>query len=92
MRRLMLEEESEEIRSYHACDRRGCTRVFRESDGYSDFFENRFDDTRASVRTCPQCQAVLYLAEVDHARKIEIWECPRTGCDFSGPFPSPSAR
>lgn len=92
MRRAMLEEDSEEVRSYHACERRDCTRVFRDSNGYSDWIEGRFDDSRASVRRCPRCGAVLYLAEVDHSRKIEIWECPRKQCDFSEERASPSAQ
>jgi len=92
MRRVMLEEESEEVRTYHACQRRDCTRVFRDFDGYSDLIQGGFDSSRASVRTCPQCGAVLYLAEVDCSQKIETWECPRKECDFSGDSASPSAR
>ena len=92
MRRMMLEEDSEEIRSYHGCERRECTRVFRDSWGYSDWTDGRFDETRASVRNCPACGTVLYLAEVDQSRKIETWECPRTGCEFCEEFPSPAAR
>lgn len=52
MRRVMLEENSEEIRTYHACERRDCTRVFRDRSGYSDWIEGVFDDSRASVREC----------------------------------------
>jgi hypothetical protein len=92
MRRMVLEEDSEEIRSYHSCARRDCTRVFRDSNGYSDLIEGDFDDSRASVQTCPRCGAVLYLAEVDHSQKIETWVCPQTGCDLSEEYPSPSAR
>lgn len=92
MQRRMLEEDSEEIRSYHACDRRDCTRVFRDSIGYLDWIEGEFDDSRTSARACPQCGAVLYLAEVDHTRKIETWECPQSGCGFSEQYPSPSGR
>lgn len=92
MRRVMLEEDSEEVRSYHACERRGCTRIFREFSGYSDLFQGGFDDSRASVRTCPQCGAVLYLAEVDHSQKIETWECTQNGCEFSEGYASPSAQ
>lgn len=92
MRRVMLEEDSEEVRSYHACLRRDCTRVFRESNGYSDWTEGEFDSSRASVRTCPQCGAVLYLAEVDHSQKIETWECPQKECDFSNECLPPSGR
>lgn len=92
MRRMAFEGDSEDARSHYACCRRDCTRVFRDSGGYSDFFEDKFDNTRASVRTCPRCEAILYLSEVDNAHKMEIWECPQTGCDFSGEFPSPSAR
>ena len=92
MRRMMLEEQAEEVRSYHACDRRDCTRVFRDSSGYTDWIDGRFDESRAFIRKCPACGAVLYLAEVDHLRKIETWECPRSGCAFSDEFPSPAAR
>jgi hypothetical protein len=92
MCRVMLEEDSEELRSYHVCDRHDCTRIFRDSNGYSDWTEGEFDDSRASVRTCPRCGAVLYLAEVDHSQKVETWECPQNVCDFSGEYPSPSAR
>ena len=88
----MLEEDSEEVRSYHACARRDCTRIFRDSDGYTDRMQGGFDDSRASVRTCPQCGAVLYLAAVDRSLKIEAWECPRNECDFSEERASPSAR
>lgn len=88
----MLEEDSDEIRSYHGCDRRDCTRVFRDSSGYADRVDGEFDESRASIRRCPACGAVLYLAEVDRSRKIETWECPQTDCAYSEEFPSPSAR
>lgn len=92
MRRMMLEEESEEIRAYHGCERRDCTRVFRDSFGYSDWIDREFDQSRALVKRCPNCEAILYLAEVDQFRKIETWECPQAGCRFSEEFPSPSGR
>jgi len=92
MRRVMLEEDSQEVRSYHACERRDCTRIFRDFDGYTDLIQGSFDDSRASVRTCPLCGAVLYLAEVDHPKKIETWECPQKECDFSEECASPSSR
>jgi hypothetical protein len=92
MRRMMLEEDSEEVRSYHACDRPDCTRVFRDCNGYSDFIGGEFDDSRVLIRTCPQCQAVLYIAEVDHSQKIETWECLHANCDFSEDVSSPAAR
>ena len=88
----MLKEDSAEIRSFHACERRDCTRIFCESTGYSDRVDGEFDDARAEVRSCPSCGAGLYLSEVDHTRKIETWECPHPGCDFSEDYPSPSGR
>jgi hypothetical protein len=88
----MLEEDSEEIRSYHACERRACTRVFRDSFGYLDWVDGKFDASRASVRNCPACGAILYLADVDESRKIETWECPQMRCEFTKEFPSPAAR
>jgi hypothetical protein len=92
MQRVMLEEDSEKVRSYHVCERRDCTRIFHEADGYADLVQGGFDNSRASVRMCPLCGTVVYLAEVDHSRKVEIWECPQNGCDFSKGYPSPSAR
>jgi|SRR5579862_875222 len=92
MRRVMLEEDSDDVRSYHACERRDCTRIFRDSNGYSDRTEGQFDGSRASTRTCPRCGATLYLAEVDRSQKVEIWECPQKECNFSEEYPSPSAR
>ena len=92
MRRMMLEEDAEEVRSYHSCERRDCTRVYRDSSGYSDWNDGAFDQSRAFVRRCPTCGAILYLAELDRSRKIETWECPEIRCTFSEEFPSPSAR
>ncbi len=92
MQRVMLEEDAEEVRSFHACERRDCARVFRECGGYSDWIEGEFDESRSYSRTCPQCGAVLYLAEVDHWQKVETWECARNECNFSEEYPSPSAR
>jgi hypothetical protein len=92
MRRVMLEEDAEAVRSCHTCERRDCTRVFRDSNGYSDWIEGQFDDSWASTQMCPRCGAILYLATVDRSQKIETWECPQTGCDFSEDHPSPSAR
>jgi ribosomal protein S27AE len=92
MRRVMLEEDSDEVRTYHACERRDCTRVFRDSNGYSDWAEGEFDESRASLRKCPRCGAVLYLAEVNHAQKTETWECPQKECSFSEECGSPSGR
>ena len=88
----MLEEDWEEVRSFHACERRGCTRIFRQLDGYTDLTRGEFDDSRASVRACPLCSAAIYLAEVDHSQKIETWECPQEQCNFSEELLSPSAR
>lgn len=92
MQRMMLEDDSEEIRSYHACERRDCTRIFRPSIGYSDRTAGQFDASRSSARRCRRCGTALYLAEVDHTLKIETWECPEAGCDFAAEHPSPSAR
>lgn len=92
MRRGMLEEDSELVRSFHACVRPDCTRVFRESSGYSDWINGEFDHSRAAVRICSRCGAVLYLAEVDHAKKLEIWECPQNECGSSEECASPAAR
>ena len=92
MQRLMLEEDSEDVRSYHACQRRDCTRIFRDFDGYTDLIEGAFDSSRATIRACSRCGAVLYLAEVDRLQKIEIWECPQKECSSSEEYPSPSAR
>ena len=92
MQRRMLDEGSDKVCSFHACDRPDCTRVFRDSCGYLDRIEGNFDHSRASVQRCPQCGSALYLADVNHTQKIETWECPQTGCDFSADQPSPSAR
>jgi ribosomal protein S27AE len=92
MRRMVFEEDSEETRSYHACGRRDCTRVFRDPTGYSDLIEGESYDSRVSAQICPRCGAVLYLADVEHSQKIETWECPQPGCDFSDEYPFPSAR
>lgn len=92
MRRVMLEEDAEQVRSYHACERSGCTRVFRDSGGYSDRIEDAFDESRICAQRCPRCGAVLYLAEADRERKVETWECPGDGCDFSEEYPSAAAR
>ena len=88
----MLEEDTEKVRSYHACVRRDCTRIYRDFDGYSDRIEGKFDNSRASLQTCPRCGAVLYLAVVNRSQKVETWECPQSECDFSEDYPSPSAR
>jgi hypothetical protein len=92
MQRMMLEEDSQDVRSYHACDRPGCTRIFRPSTGYSDITEGEFDESRGSVKVCPRCGSGLYVAEADHALKTEIWECPEAGCEYSAEHRSPSAR
>ena len=92
MNRMMLDEDLDEIRSFHACGRQNCTRVFRDSAGYLDYVEGGFDDSRPSIHRCPCCGSVLYLAEVDHSQKIETWECPQADCEFSENHSSPSAR
>ena len=92
MRRVMLEESQSEVRSYHTCERRDCTRVFRDSDGYTDLVPGGFDDSRGSVRMCPRCGAVTYLADVDQPSKTETWECPQKDCSFTEEHVSPSGR
>jgi hypothetical protein len=93
MRRLMLNNSGPgAVESFHTCERRDCTRVFREGNGYSDRVGVRFDDSRACSRPCPGCAAILYLADVDHALKMENWECPQLTCDYSEDIPSPSSR
>ena len=88
----MLEEDSEAIRSYHVCERRDCRRVFRDDSGYTDISDGQFDESRSSIKPCPVCGSILYLAEVDHAQKIEIWECPKSDCTHSEEIQSPSGR
>jgi hypothetical protein len=93
MRRVMLEESaSEETRSFHQCERRDCSRIFRGGYGYSDFADGRFDATRSSFRRCPICAGTLYLAEVDQVLKAETWDCAETGCDHSEDIFSPASR
>ncbi len=88
----MIEEDSEAIRSYHACQRRDCTRVFRDESGYSDMVDASFDESRSSAKLCPICGSILYLAEVDPQQKVETWECPQSECSHSEEDRSPSGR
>lgn len=89
----MLERpELEDSQSFHQCQRSGCSRIFRDGYGYSDFANGHLDDSRVSSRTCPTCGAKLYLAEVDHARKVETWECAGKDCDFNREDFSPASR
>lgn len=92
MGRKMLEEDLEEIRSFHGCARTDCSRVFRDSAGYLDLVDGVFDESRSSVRRCPRCGSILFLAEVDQSQKVETWECPQADCDISEDRPSPSGR
>jgi ssDNA-binding Zn-finger/Zn-ribbon topoisomerase 1 len=93
MRRVMLEgPASEESQSFHQCERRDCRRIFRDGHGYSDFADGQFDASRVSSRECPTCGGTLYLAEANHALKVETWECAETACDYSEDLPSPSTR
>jgi len=93
MRRVMLEgSPSEETQSLHQCERRDCNRIFRDGYGYSDFADGHFDVSRVSSRKCPVCAGTLYLAEVDHVRKIETWDCAEIECDYTEDVSSPSSR
>ena len=91
MKHVMLEEDSVEVRSFYACQRHDCTRVFI-ANGYSDRTEGEFDDVRASVRRCPRCGSALYLSEVEQLKKIETWECSQGECNYSEESRSPSGR
>ncbi len=93
MRRVMLEgSAAEEAESFHQCERRDCDRIFRDGYGYSDFGHGEFDATRVAARQCPTCAGTLYLAEVDHTRKVETWDCAEVGCDHTEEVRSPSGR
>lgn len=93
MRHVMLEASAtEENQSLHQCERRDCHRIFRDAHGYLDFVDGRFDASRLSSRKCPKCRGLLYLSEVNHALKVETWECAQIACNFSQDIPSPSTR
>lgn len=93
MRRVMVEgAESEESQSFHQCERRDCSRIFRDGHGYSDFADGLFDASRFSSRECRLCGGTLYLAEVDGARKVETWECAEIECVYTEDAVSPSSR
>ena len=93
MRRVMLEESApDEAPSFHQCERRDCSRVFRDGHGYSDFADGNFDALRLSSRECPICGGTLFLAEVHQALKVETWECAEMECDHTERIPSPSSR
>ena len=89
----MLEDSStDETRSFHQCERRDCTRIFRYGYGYSDFADGHFDDSRMLERACSLCTGTLYLAEVDHTMKLETWECAEMECKYTEEIHSPSSR
>jgi len=89
----MLEESAaQKSQSFHQCERRDCNRVFRDGHGYSDFADGQFDASRVSARNCPACGGSLYLAEVDHTRKVETWECIEMECNYSEDILSPPSR
>ena len=93
MRRVMLEgNAAEQTQSFHQCERRGCSRIFRDGHGYSDYAEGQFDVSRVTSRECPTCGGTLYIAEVDRTRKFETWECAKMECNYSEDLPSPSSR
>jgi ssDNA-binding Zn-finger/Zn-ribbon topoisomerase 1 len=93
MRRVMLEDApSNETQSFHQCERRDCSRIFRAGYGYSDFGEGRFDAERVSSRKCPACGGTLYLCEVDRVLKVELWECTGMECSYSAEIRSPASR
>jgi hypothetical protein len=93
MQRVVIEEvASKESQSFHECERRDCSRIYREGNGYSDIVDGQFDNSRAHVRVCPACEGVLYLVEVDRVLKIENWECPQMSCNYMEKTPSPSSR
>ncbi len=93
MRRVMVEEsESEKGQSFHQCERRDCSRIFRDGYGYSDFADGRFDDSRMSARVCPKCSGTLYIAEVDRVRKVETWDCSEMKCNYTEAASSASSR
>jgi ssDNA-binding Zn-finger/Zn-ribbon topoisomerase 1 len=93
MRRVMLEQgAADETQSFHQCERCGCSRIFRDGHGYSDFVAGNFDASRMSSRECPTCGGTLYLAEVDQALKEETWECAEIECSYAEDVPSPSSR
>lgn len=85
-------EASEESQSLHQCGRRDCHRIFRDGLGYSDFADGQFDASRSSSRECPICGGTLYLADVDHALKVETWECAEIACSHAEDDPSPPSR
>lgn len=89
----MLEgSASEETPSFHQCERRDCDRIFRDGYGYSDFAGGQFDASRSSSRECRICGGTLYLIEVDHALKVETWECAEMDCAYTEDVASPSSR
>ena len=93
MRRVMLPDApSDDTGSFHQCQRRDCNRIFRDGHGYSDFTGGQFDESRSSFRICPSCGATLYLAEVEHTRKLETWDCAEIDCAYSEDTPAPSSR
>jgi hypothetical protein len=93
MRRVMLEERAAgETETFHQCKRTGCSRIFRDGQGYSDYADGQFDASRVSSRECPTCRGTLYLAEVDKALKVETWECAEMECNYSEDVASPSSR
>jgi hypothetical protein len=93
MRRVMLEERAAQgTESFHQCERPGCSRIFRDGQGYSDYADGQFDVSRVSSRQCPTCAGTLYIAEVDHGLKVETWECAEVECNYVEDVASPSSR
>jgi hypothetical protein len=93
MRRVSLDgSASQESQSFHQCERRDCHRIFRDGYGYSDFAGGQFDESRSSLRECRICGGILYLSEVNHALKVETWECVEIECNYNEDVPSPASR
>jgi len=83
---------SEETQTFYQCQRRGCSRIFLDNSGYSDFADGQFDRSRASSRACRICGGTLCLVEVNRARKVETWDCAAMDCDYTENVLSPSSR
>lgn len=92
MQRVMLEKSASEPQSLHQCERRDCSRIFRDGYGYSDMADGQIDASRFSSRDCPACGGTLYLAEVNRVLKVETWECAEMECSYTEDFHSPASR
>lgn len=93
MRRVLLEPPTSNLtQSFHHCERRNCSPIFRDGYDDSDLADGQSMHRAFLPGSFPRVERPSASAEADRVGKVEMWKWAEVECGYSEDLFSPDRR